>query len=120
MPLPNFGPGESMCPAESKSRPAEKTPSASRSSFEMRAQPLHRDAGVMFSFGVFGGFEGCSLMRGEGEYHANAPLGRSEEHTSELQSRGHLVCRLLLEKKNQPTMYLHIRNKYEPIRITLA
>src|SRR5207253_9849546 len=27
---------------------------------------------------------------------------RSEEHTSELQSRGHLVCRLLLEKKNKP------------------
>src|SRR5690625_109204 len=26
-------------------------------------------------------------------------IGRSEEHTSELQSRGHLVCRLLLEKK---------------------
>src|SRR5690625_6116708 len=26
-------------------------------------------------------------------------LKRSEEHTSELQSRGHLVCRLLLEKK---------------------
>src|SRR5690625_7143617 len=30
----------------------------------------------------------------------NAILLRSEEHTSELQSRGHLVCRLLLEKKN--------------------
>src|SRR5690625_1731497 len=28
-------------------------------------------------------------------------LKRSEEHTSELQSRGHLVCRLLLEKKNK-------------------
>src|SRR5690625_6333469 len=27
------------------------------------------------------------------------PSARSEEHTSELQSRGHLVCRLLLEKK---------------------
>src|SRR5690625_6204804 len=27
-------------------------------------------------------------------------LNRSEEHTSELQSRGHLVCRLLLEKKH--------------------
>src|SRR5579884_4091363 len=27
---------------------------------------------------------------------------RSEEHTSELQSRGHLVCRLLLEKKKKP------------------
>src|SRR5439155_7303830 len=30
--------------------------------------------------------------------------GRSEEHTSELQSRGHLVCRLLLEKKKQTTL----------------
>src|SRR5256884_1410392 len=28
-------------------------------------------------------------------------IGRSEEHTSELQSRLHLVCRLLLEKKNK-------------------
>src|SRR5436305_8628312 len=31
-------------------------------------------------------------------------VGRSEEHTSELQSRPHLVCRLLLEKKNGPAM----------------
>src|SRR2546429_1378556 len=31
---------------------------------------------------------------------APTPPGRSEEHTSELQSRLHLVCRLLLEKKN--------------------
>src|SRR3712207_8014186 len=30
------------------------------------------------------------------------PLGRSEEHTSELQSRQYLVCRLLLEKKKTP------------------
>src|SRR5690625_6526343 len=30
---------------------------------------------------------------------ASTAKGRSEEHTSELQSRGHLVCRLLLEKK---------------------
>src|SRR5439155_21157870 len=29
------------------------------------------------------------------------PIPRSEEHTSELQSRGHLVCRLLLEKKKK-------------------
>src|SRR5439155_11184658 len=28
-------------------------------------------------------------------------IERSEEHTSELQSRGHLVCRLLLEKKKK-------------------
>src|SRR5690625_6472898 len=30
---------------------------------------------------------------------------RSEEHTSELQSRGHLVCRLLLEKKKRSAGY---------------
>src|SRR3989442_3750751 len=32
----------------------------------------------------------------------NFGLPRSEEHTSELQSRPHLVCRLLLEKKKKP------------------
>src|SRR2546422_8045979 len=32
---------------------------------------------------------------------AQRPPGRSEEHTSELQSRLHLVCRLLLEKKKK-------------------
>src|SRR3712207_8767502 len=32
--------------------------------------------------------------------------GRSEEHTSELQSRQYLVCRLLLEKKNSEVIYL--------------
>src|SRR5690625_6046313 len=34
-------------------------------------------------------------------------LERSEEHTSERQSRGHLVCRLLLEKKNTATLQSH-------------
>src|SRR3712207_7542811 len=33
----------------------------------------------------------------------SAPQGRSEEHTSELQSRQYLVCRLLLEKNNAPS-----------------
>src|SRR3712207_7865469 len=45
---------------------------------------------------------------------AVGPGNRSEEHTSELQSRQYLVCRLLLEKKkteyisstNQPRLYL--------------
>src|SRR5215208_8104353 len=37
---------------------------------------------------------------------------RSEEHTSELQSRGHLVCRLLLEKKNNiPCTLLFFKKK---------
>src|SRR5216684_6868920 len=41
------------------------------------------------------------------------PLARSEEHTSELQSRLHLVCRLLLEKKkkNKNSIYLHKKKK---------
>src|SRR3712207_7002642 len=34
--------------------------------------------------------------------------GRSEEHTSELQSRQYLVCRLLLEKKKNHKYYIHI------------
>src|SRR5436305_3279094 len=33
-------------------------------------------------------------------HHRVVGIDRSEEHTSELQSRPHLVCRLLLEKKN--------------------
>src|SRR5439155_4308959 len=36
-------------------------------------------------------------------------LVRSEEHTSELQSRGHLVCRLLLEKKKKCSVACPIR-----------
>src|SRR5207253_11074175 len=39
----------------------------------------------------------------------NSDARKSEEHTSELQSRGHLVCRLLLEKKKRnKTMIIHI------------
>src|SRR5438552_5463757 len=34
-------------------------------------------------------------------HQPHAPLSRSEEHTSELQSPDHLVCRLLLEKKKK-------------------
>src|SRR5690606_41547357 len=36
-------------------------------------------------------------------YLGDGSKGRSEEHTSELQSRENLVCRLLLEKKNNTT-----------------
>src|SRR5438552_12507153 len=38
---------------------------------------------------------------------------RSEEHTSELQSPDHLVCRLLLEKKNKKNNLQHITQTYE-------
>src|SRR3712207_8763634 len=41
-----------------------------------------------------------------------APLARSEEHTSELQSRQYLVCRLLLEKKNKDTITTMLDTNY--------
>src|SRR6266511_6437924 len=41
---------------------------------------------------------------------------RSEEHTSELQSRENLVCRLLLEKKKQKTINQIQRKKKTPLK----
>src|SRR3712207_7046224 len=40
-------------------------------------------------------------------YYSENTISRSEEHTSELQSRQYLVCRLLLEKKKKtPLLYI--------------
>src|SRR2546422_10694167 len=47
--------------------------------------------------GIGGGVRGPEVGPGPAQHGAAA--ARSEEHTSELQSRLHLVCRLLLEKK---------------------
>src|SRR2546429_5634380 len=45
---------------------------------------------------------GCQATRSSPQrHHGCNGHARSEEHTSELQSRLHLVCRLLLEKKKQ-------------------
>src|SRR5690625_6250110 len=47
-----------------------------------------------------GSTAGTADVDGKKDGHVSAPRAtRSEEHTSELQSRGHLVCRLLLENK---------------------
>src|SRR3712207_3511244 len=43
----------------------------------------------------------CSARR-----RVTLPISRSEEHTSELQSRQYLVCRLLLEKKKKKAEYV--------------
>src|SRR2546422_4507506 len=45
---------------------------------------------------------------------AGALILRSEEHTSELQSRLHLVCRLLLEKKKKSVHYYHTPDITQP------
>src|SRR3984885_16324137 len=44
---------------------------------------------------------------------ARGASGRSEEHTSELQSRPHLVCRLLLEKKKLDVVADLAKARYE-------
>src|SRR5690625_5637592 len=61
---------------------------------------------LMLSFGITGTAFALPLG-GMGDFYVKFSklegkgfVMRSEEHTSELQSRGHLVCRLLLEKKN--------------------
>src|SRR3712207_6931099 len=54
-------------------------------------------AGYRFAQGRLGTWLAVGLRR-----------GRSEEHTSELQSRQYLVCRLLLEKKKQDTLLFFI------------
>src|SRR5439155_4168270 len=44
---------------------------------------------------------GTTIVSGGASSCVPSSSARSEEHTSELQSRGHLVCRLLLEKKKK-------------------
>src|SRR6266480_7716265 len=56
------------------------------------------------------GRPGCARTQLCTSFRQSAPAGtagpgRSEEHTSELQSHVNLVCRLLLEKKNNNTQY---------------
>src|SRR3712207_7620951 len=50
-----------------------------------------------------GGTRGACGSPGAGRFVSAARTPRSEEHTSELQSRQYLVCRLLLEKKTKHT-----------------
>src|SRR2546422_2032929 len=53
------------------------------------------------TYGVFDSTAVDTIYRRAGLYNPRWTTGRSEEHTSELQSRLHLVCRLLLEKKKK-------------------
>src|SRR5258707_12690976 len=65
------------------------------------ALPIYRSGGLSPAHRR----SGPRRRRGLHPDHARRRAGRSEEHTSELQSRQYLVCRLLLEKKRstQPT-----------------
>src|SRR3712207_7426289 len=80
----------------------------------MRAAAQDQDAAAMvgvnvnrtisFTFALAGGLAG---------------VGRSEEHTSELQSRQYLVCRLLLEKNNPPRQPLTLHSFDAAVQLTL-
>src|SRR6266700_6077409 len=64
----------------------------------------------------------CRPSRGSSPCASPSPrrLSRSEEHTSELQSRENLVCRLLLEKKKKSRIkYLFLIKKYTSIAIKM-
>src|SRR2546427_2680283 len=53
--------------------------------------------------------DGRRLFPRQGEAHRVPRPGRSEEHTSELQSQSNLVCRLLLEKKKKTPSFVNKR-----------
>src|SRR5690554_7047897 len=57
--------------------------------------------------------QGAGLLLGVANAGLVVDAGRSEEHTSELQSRPHLVCRLLLEKKKKNSL----KNRFAKIKI---
>src|SRR2546422_8606559 len=59
---------------------------------------------------------GASLLYQE-RGHCYVVLKRSEEHTSELQSRLHLVCRLLLEKKKKETEWSDTASARKSVRL---
>src|SRR5256886_10700764 len=70
-----------------------------------RCYPPHKPAGdiqqgVGAPVDYFGEGRG-RIICGAQKEKTNLDTGRSEEHTSELQSQSNLVCRLLLEKKTQ-------------------
>src|SRR5439155_19661733 len=62
---------------------------------------LEFDTAAIRFVAAYDGQRQDGLLRGFWQYGWRVVRIRSEEHTSELQSRGHLVCRLLLEKKKK-------------------
>src|SRR3712207_8913649 len=67
-----------------------------------RLQPVYYEA---FALAMRGDLRASLDRIGELENDSGVFSKRSEEHTSELQSRQYLVCRLLLEKKNKISVF---------------
>src|SRR5439155_19375456 len=92
---------------------AEREPGADAAVVELDAladaiRPAPQDDDALLTAGlglVFGVVRRIQVRCGRWELAGAGEFPRSEEHTSELQSRGHLVCRLLLEKKKKEKRY---------------
>src|SRR5256885_11371423 len=88
---------------------------------EIYTLSLHDALPICGTHGAEQMVEGMLVERGLALAHVRRKIdqpvdGRSEEHTSELQSPCNLVCRLLLEKKNEyRTQLLHIRPVKKPL-----
>src|SRR5690349_23982257 len=74
-----------------------------RSNFSGRGPVAVGSSGAISQFGTLD-------MGGNVREWCLNPIGRSEEHTSELQSRRDLVCRLLLEKKKKKQHLTHLQH----------
>src|SRR5258707_2018722 len=59
---------------------------------------------------------GCDRQNFGWHYRARRQTWRSEEHTSELQSRQYLVCRLLLEKKKNKVPHTRVKETEPHVR----
>src|SRR5690625_1721268 len=102
------------CSASTNGPPASEAPLARQRALEAGAAgervhhrtepaPAHLRCGILDRPGVVADELRAHALTAAGDHRLTTGCteGRSEEHTSELQSRGHLVCRLLLEKKKQ-------------------
>src|SRR5699024_11257190 len=74
----------------------------------LKRPPIYAGIAMKRRSGPLAGIPSCSGLSGK----------RSEEHTSELQSRFDLVCRRLLEKKNSPERQSRSDNSNRPMNIT--
>src|SRR3712207_8905676 len=88
-------PRSTLFPYTTLFRSSSEAPGASRPKTVTAAPP----SGARPSASVRSGVQ-ASCATGKEKPSGITPTTRSEEHTSELQSRQYLVCRLLLEKKN--------------------
>src|SRR5690625_6816844 len=85
-----------LCVASAACPPITGTPSGQRLAGGLDGAAQGQTAGAVGHYPVA---IQCFFIWSSGGHGGGCRRGRSEEHTSELQSRGHLVCRLLLEKK---------------------